>query len=344
MIGYLMDTAVSEKIRKKKATSENFTHPPKLLEQVKQSLRTKHYSYRTEKSYISWIKQFVLFHGKRHPKDMGEKEISEFLTHLAVKRRVSSSTQNQALCAIVFLYKHVLKKELGDFGDLIWAKKPTSIPVVLTKKEVKSILSELHGKPYLIGHLLYGSGLRLIEVLRLRVHNIDFDYNQITVIEGKGAKSRITMLPETIKTPLKLYLQKIKKIHEKDLKNGYGSVEMPYALNNKYPNADKEWKWQYVFPASRISTDPRTGIRRRHHLDESVFRKALKKSKNIVNINKRISSHTFRHSFATHLLEEGYDIRTVQELLGHKNVKTTMIYTHVLNKGGRGVISPADKL
>lgn len=339
-----MDTAVSEKIQKRKPSSENKTQPPKLLDQVRQSLRTKHYSYRTEKSYVGWIRQFILFHGKRHPKDMGEEEINKFLTHLAVKRNVSASTQNQALCAIVFLYKHVLKKELGDFGDLVWAKKPKSLPVVLTRKEVKYILSQLHGKSYLIGNLLYGSGLRLIEVLRLRVQNIDFAYNQITVIEGKGAKSRITMLPEKIKTPLKLYLQKIKKIHEKDLKNGYGSVEMPYALNKKYPNADKEWKWQYVFPSSRISTDPRTGIRRRHHLDESVFRKALKKSKNIININKRISSHTFRHSFATHLLEEGYDIRTVQELLGHKDVKTTMIYTHVLNRGGKGVVSPADRL
>ena len=317
---------------------------PRLLDEVRSALRLRHYSLKTEKTYVRWIKEYIYFHGKQHPKNLGEKHISEFLSYLAVKRHVSAPTQNQALCAIVFLYKHVLGKELGDFGPLIWAKKSENIPVVLAKNEVEQVLSQLHGKPWLIAQLQYGAGLRLNECLRLRIKDIDFSYKQISVWEAKGAKARVTMLPRMLNQPLKAHIHNVKKLHERDLESGFGSVELPYALSKKYRNADKEWQWQYVFPASRISQDPRTGIRRRHHLDESVLRKALKQALRKTSITKHVTSHTFRHSFATHLLEAGYDIRTVQELLGHNDLKTTMIYTHVLNKGGKGVISPADNI
>lgn len=339
-----MNTAVSEKRRQKNVHSENKGNPPKLLDQVRSAIRVKHYSYRTEKSYIQWIRQFIMFHGKRHPKDMGEEEINKFLTHLAVERKISASTQNQALCAIVFLYKHVLKKEIGDFGQLVWAKRSQRLPVVLSVKEVQHILEHLHGKPWLIANLLYGAGIRLNECLRLRVKDIDFDYHQLAILEAKGAKCRRTTLPQKIVIPLKSHLEKVKCIHNKDLAQDYGSVELPYAFQKKDPAAARDWKWQYIFPSSRISADPRSGELRRHHLDESVFRKALKIASRKAGIHKRVTSHTFRHSFATHLLEDGYDIRTVQELLGHADLKTTMIYTHVLNKGGLGVVSPADKL
>ncbi|MCK5147166.1 integron integrase [bacterium] len=318
--------------------------PIKLLDQVIAALRIRHYAYKTEKVYVRWIKDYVIFHGKRHPKDMGENEVTQFLTHLAVNRNVASSTQNQALCALVFLYKHVLDKELGKFKGLVWAKKLARLPVVMDKKEVECLLAHIHGKPWLIANLQYGAGLRLNECLRLRIKDIDFSYHQISIWEAKGAKSRVTMLPLVIEQPLKVYIQKVKKQHEKDLKSGYGSVELPYALSEKYKHADKTWKWQYVFPASRISQDPRTGIRRRHHLDETVLPKALKNALKKTAITKHVTSHTFRHSFATHLIEAGYDIRTVQELLGHASVEMTMKYTHVLNKGGKGVTSPADRL
>jgi len=324
------------------ATSQD-TQPPKLLDQVRQALRTRHYSLRTEKTYTQWIKEFVLFHGEKHPKEMGEQEVNAFLTYLANERKISASTQNQALCAIVFLYKHVLKKPLGDFGPLVWAKRPERLPVVLSVYEIQSILEHLHGKSWLIGNLLYGSGLRLNECLRLRVKDIDFSYRQLDIWEAKGAKCRRTTLPKKVVNPLKSYLVKVKQQHQKDLFRGYGSVELPHAFYTKDPTAAKDWRWQYIFPSSRISADPRSGELRRHHLDESVFRKDLKKAVRKARIPKRVTSHTFRHSFATHLLEDGYDIRTVQELLGHKDVKTTMIYTHVLNKGGLGVVSPADK-
>lgn len=316
---------------------------PKLMDQVRNTLRTKHYSYATEKSYMGWIRQFIFFHNKTHPNNLGEEAITEFLNHLAVKRKVSSSTQNQALCAIIFLYKHVLKQDIQDL-DLIWAKKPSRIPTVLTQQETKTIINHLKGTSWIIANFLYGSGLRLYECLQLRVNHIDFGYNQIRVLDSKGAKSRITMLPQTVKIPLKNHLNKVKHIHQNDITKGYGSVYLPFAMARKYPHAEKEWGLQYIFPASHISTDPRTGIQRRHHIDESVFRKALKIAVHKAGIHKRVTSHTFRHSFATHLLEDGYDIRTVQELLGHNDVKTTMIYTHVLNKGGRGVISPSDRL
>lgn len=314
----------------------------KFLDQVRQVMRKKHYSYKTEEAYVSWAKRFILFHDKRHPAQMGEKEIASFITDLAVNGKVASSTQNQALNAIVFLYKKVLRVDLGDFGPMERAKRPQKIPVVMSVKEVDSVLSYLSGTNRLMAQVLYGSGLRVKECMRLRVNNIDYDMNQIIVINGKGAKDRATLLPKKIQPLLKDHLRKIKTIHENDLKNGFGEVYLPYALERKYKNAAKEWKWQYVFPASKISTDPRGGKKRRHHFDESVLRKAVRMAGKTADINKVIGPHTFRHSFATHMLENGYDIRTVQELLGHKDVSTTMIYTHVMKKGGLGAKSPLD--
>jgi integron integrase len=327
--------------------SDHTQHPsttkkPKLLDLVKAAIRTRHYSYRTEQSYIQWIKRFVLFHNKRHPNEMGEKEINEFITHLAVKNKVSASTQNQALCAIVFLYKHVLKTDIGDLGEMVWAKKPKRLPAVFTREETKKVLEKLQGTNWLMANLLYGSGLRLTECLQLRVCDIEFEYKQIIVRNAKGFKDRITMLPEILIDKLKTHLVKVKKMHEKDIEAGYGSVYLPYALERKYPNASKEWKWQFLFPATQISTDPRSGTRRRHHIYETVLQKAVKVAIRKAGITKHASCHTLRHSFATHLLERGQDIRTIQELLGHKNIETTQIYTHVLNRGGQGVKSPAD--
>lgn len=315
---------------------------PKLLDQVRQIIRVKHYSMRTEESYTTWIKRFIFFHNKRHPIKMGEKEIGQYITYLAKERKVSASTQNQALCAIVFLYKNVLKKDLGNINSIFWSKRPKKIPVVFTKEEVIEVLSNLKGTHWLIGMLLYGSGLRLSESLELRVKDIDFGYNQVMIRDSKGEKDRVTMLPQKIVEPLKEHLGKVKEIHREDLNNGYGSVYLPYAIERKYTNAKYEWGWQYVFPATRISTDPRSGIQRRHHLYDTVIQKAVKQAIINAGITKQASCHTFRHSFATHLLESGYDIRTIQELLGHKNVETTMIYTHILNQGGKGVRSPAD--
>ena len=299
---------------------------PGLLDQVRQVIRVKHYSLRTKESYINWIKRFIFFHNKKHPIEMREKEIGEFITHLAKNEKVSASTQNQALCAIVFLYKNVLKKELENTISIYWSKRPKKLPVVFTKSEVIEVLNNLKGTHWLVGMLLYGSGLRLPESLELRVKDIDFGYNQIMVRDSKGEKDRTTMLPQKIVQPLKEHLNKVKLIHEKDLKNGFGSVYLPYAIERKYPNAKYEWGWQYVFPATRISTDPRSGIQRRHHLYDTVIQKAVKQAIRNARIFKHASCHTFRHSFATHLLESGYDIRTIQELLGHKNVETTMIY------------------
>ncbi|MGA1870593.1 MAG: integron integrase [bacterium] len=317
---------------------------PKLIDQVRFILKTKHYSLRTEESYIKWIVRFILFHNKRHPREMGACEVNQFLTYLAINENVAASTQNQALCAIVFLYKHVLKQQLGDIGDMIWAKKPKKLPVVLTKEEVKAVLGYLDDTKWIMTMLLYGSGLRLMECLRLRVKDVDFDYNQIVVRDTKGNVDRVTMLPQGVKKPLKHYREKVKRIHEADLKKGYGAVYLPYALEKKYPHANREWGWQYIFPASQISIDPRSGSKRRHHVHEAVLQRAIKVALRKAGIVKHASSHSFRHSFATHLLEDGYDIRTIQELLGHKDVKTTMIYAHVLNRGGRGIESPADRL
>ncbi|MFO0793601.1 MAG: integron integrase [Candidatus Brocadiaceae bacterium] len=317
---------------------------PKLLDVVQNKIRLKHYSIRTEQSYLQWIKRFIIFHNKRHPKDMGEKEITEFLTHLAVREHVSSSTQNQALCALLFLYREVVQQDIGWLDDIERAKRPKRLPVVFTREEAKKILLRLEGSKWLMASLLYGAGLRLMECVRLRVKDVDFSYNHIMVREGKGDKDRTTMLPESLKKHLQLQVSRVKEIHEEDLEKGFGCASLPDALEKKYPNAPKEFAWQYVFPASKRSIEPRSGMEKRHHIDESVLQRAVKDAIHAAGIHKPASCHTFRHSFATHLLEDGYDIRTVQELLGHKDVSTTMIYTHVLNKGGKGVRSPLDDL
>lgn len=312
----------------------------KLLEQVRHSIRLKHYSLRTEEAYIFWIKKYIRFHNLRHPSEMREAEVQQFLTHLAVAQTVAASTQNQALAAILFLYRNVLGIELQNI-DAVRAKKPKRLPVVFTQAEVREILGRLGGIPFIIASLLYGSGLRLTEALRLRVKDIDFQTNQITVREGKGEKQRVTMLPQTVKESLKVHLEAVKKIHEEDLRNGFGEVYLPFALERKYKNAAKEWRWQYVFPASRISVDPRSQKKRRHHLSDDTLQRPVKQAIMSAGLPKTGSCHSLRHSFATHLLENHYDIRTVQELLGHKDVSTTMIYTHVLNKG-TNVRSPLD--
>jgi integron integrase len=316
---------------------------PRLLDKVREALRVRHMSKRTEEAYVQWIRRYILFHGKRHPSEMGEREINAFLTHLAVERRVSASTQNQALCGLLFLYRAVLDREVGDL-ELIRARKRRKLPVVLTREEVKSVLSHLQGLDRLFLTLLYGTGMRLMELLRLRVKDVDFSANQITVRDGKGAKDRLTVLPAAVKPALQRHLKDLRRLHERDLEEGYGEVYLPYALARKYPNAGREWGWQYLFPATILSVDPRSGTRRRHHLDERVFQKAFREAVRKAGIVKPATCHTLRHSFATHLLRDGYDIRTVQELLGHRSVKTTMIYTHVLNRGGRGVLSPLDSL
>ena len=317
---------------------------PKLLDQLSEAMRSRHYSRKTEATYIHWVKRFIFFHHVRHPQEMAEPEINAFLTHLAVKEHVSASTQNQALCAIIFLYKYVLKRRIGDLGEVIRARKPARLPVVMTKDEVKSVLSNLTGDKWIIAFLMYGAGLRLMECLRLRVQDLDFSKNQVTVRGGKGDKDRVTMLPESVKKPLAEHLSKVKKIHYADIARGYGRVLMPEALARKYPNASKEWRWQWVFPQETMWQNKQTGERGRHHIDESIIQKAVKDAVAKAGFVKRATCHTFRHSFATRLLEDGYDIRTVQELLGHKDLKTTMIYTHVLNKGPSAVRSPADNL
>jgi integron integrase len=321
----------------------NMSKPPKkLLDQVRDTIRLKHYSMSTEKTYVAWIKRYILFHHKQHPKDMDVPEIEAFLTHLAVQQRVAASTQNQALNALLFLYREVLKKDLERPIDALRAKRPRRVPTVLSKEEVRRVIGYLSGTQQLMAKLLYGSGLRLMECLRLRVKDIDFARRQIIVRDAKGMKDRVTMLPETVIPFLQDHLRHVKRIHDDDLAQGYGSVYLPFALERKYPNANREWIWQYVFPATKLSKDPRSGAIRRHHIHESSLQKAVKRAARQAGINKRVTCHTFRHSFATHLLEDGYDIRTVQELLGHKDVKTTMIYTHVLNRGAMAVRSPLD--
>jgi integron integrase len=317
---------------------------PKLLEQVCEAIRARHYSIRTEDSYLRWIKRFILFHGKRHPREMGGRESQEFLSYLAVEGRVAASTQSQALSAIVFLYQQVLKQTIGSIDDVVHAKQPHRIPVVLTQDEVRAVLAHLSGTTWIMATLLYGAGLRLLECLRLRVKDVDFTYNHIVVRDGKGRKDRVTMLPQQVKAPLQRHLHDVQQLHGQDVQAGAGHVYLPYALERKYPNASREWVWQYVFPAAQPSRDPRTGTIRRHHVHKLVLQRAVHTAVRKAEIPKAASCHTLRHSFATHLLEAGYDIRTVQELLGHKDVSTTMIYTHVLNRGGRGVKSPADLL
>jgi integron integrase len=315
-----------------------------LLDEVRDVIRRKHFSIRTEQSYVDWIRRFILFHNKRHPREMAEAEVTEFLTHLARDGRVAASTQNQALSALLFLYKQVLKQEIGWLEGVERAKRSARLPVVLTRDEVHKIFAHLHGTPRLMAGLLYGSGLRLMECVRLRVKDIDFGYARITVRDGKGAKDRVTMLPVNLAKPLERHLKKVQAQHEEDLEASFGSVFLPTAIARKYPRAAKEWAWQYVFPSSRLSFDPRCpeAVKQRHHIDETLLQDAVKKAVRASGITKPATCHTLRHSFATHLLENGYDIRTVQELLGHKDVSTTMIYTHVLNKPGIGVKSPLD--
>jgi integron integrase len=318
--------------------------PPRLLSQLRHALRSRHYSARTEQSYCRWVKRFVFFHKMRHPAEMGEAEINDFLTHLALKDRVSSSTQNQALSAVLFLYRHVLRREIGDLGQVIRARSPKRLPVVLTREEIKAVFSRLHGQIWLMASLMYGAGLRLNECLCLRVQDIDFGANQITVRNGKGFKDRVTMLPQSAKQQLLQHLERVKLIHDKDLSDGYGETALPHALARKYPKAPWEWRWQFVFPQKTRWVDPRTGKQGRYHVDPSILQKAVKAAVDDAAIAKRATCHSMRHSFGTHLLESGYDIRTVQELLGHKDVRTTMIYTHVLNRGGKGVLSPMDSI
>ena len=317
---------------------------PKLLDRVRDALRVRHMSPRTEKAYLHWIRRYILFHRKRHPSDMGEAEINAFLTHLAVRQNVSASTQSQALCALLFLYRVVLEREVGELEGLVRPKRRRKLPVVLSREEVRSILGYLEGADRLFFQLLYGTGMRLMEALRLRVKDVDLSFDQITVRDGKGAKDRVTMLPAAVKPALVEHLEAVKALHEKDLQEGFGRVHLPYALARKYPNAPVEWGWQFVFPAADLSTDPRSGERRRHHLYDRTVQKIFREAVRKTGITKLATCHTLRHSFATHLLIGGYDIRTVQELLGHKSVKTTMIYTHVLNRGGRGVQSPLDSM
>ena len=319
------------------------SEPKKLLDQVSEALRTKHYAYRTEKTYVDWIKRYIIFHKKRHPKDMGVNEIREFIAYLATERKVATSTQNQALSAILFLYRTVLEIEIILPPGLINPSRPKRLPTVLTHDEAMSVISHMRGTPRLMAKLLYGSGLRLMECMRLRVKDIDFENNQIIVRSGKGDDDRLTILPDSVGAEIKHILQDVKALHEKDLREGYGETALPNALGVKYKNAGKEWGWQYIFPASQRSIDPQSGAIRRHHLDERVLQKAIRNAAQIVKIDKQVTAHTFRHSFATQLLENGYDIRTIQELLGHKDVKTTMIYTHVLNRGPKAVRSPLDK-
>jgi len=317
---------------------------PKLIDQVRSVIRVKHYSLRTEEAYWHWIKRFILFHKKRHPNEMGEPEVSAFLSHLAVEKKVAASTQNQALSALLFLYKEVLKAPLDWIEGIQRAKRPSRLPVVFTREEVQAILRNLEGTKHLMASLLYGAGLRITECLRLRVKDIDFGYSQIVVRDGKGGKDRVTVLPNSLKVALKKHLEKVKALHERDLLDGCGRTTLPFALDRKYPNAAREWGWQYVFPSAKRCWDAQSKREVRHHLAEEVLQKAVKSSVFRSGISKPGSCHTFRHSFASHLLESGYDIRTVQELLGHKDLNTTMIYTHVMNKGGRGVRSPVDEL
>jgi integron integrase len=316
---------------------------PKLLDRVRDVSRRKHYSIRTEQAYIDWIRRFILFHGKRHPTDMGEPELAEFLTHLARDKQVAASTQNQALSALLFLYKEVLKQEVGWLEAVERVKKPARLPVVLTREEARKVFEHLKGTHRLMAGLLYGSGLRLMECVRLRVKDIDFGYSQITVRDGKGGKDRVTMLPVNLVQPLRRHLAKVKAQHDDDLASGFGAVHLPSAFARKSPTAAKQWAWQYVFPSSRLSVDPRSGVRQRHHVDESMLQLAVRQAVTASGINKPATCHALRHSFATHLLENGYDIRTIQDLLGHKDVATTMIYTHVLNRPGVTVESPLDR-
>jgi integron integrase len=316
---------------------------PRLLEQLRDAIRRRHYSPRTEDAYVHWVKRFIYYSGRRHPVELGGAEVSAFLNHLAGERDVAAATQNQALSALLFLYKEVLARPLPWLDDLERAKRPARLPAVLTRTEMQRLLAAMRGTKWLMASLLYGAGLRLRECLKLRVKDIDFDYRQILVRDGKGAKDRVTMLPASLIELLKAHLVRVKALHERDLTQGYGDIELPHALARKYPRAQYEWAWKFVFPSHKLSTDPGTGVIRRHHVYENYLVRGVKDAARAAGIAKHVSCHTLRHSFATHLLEAGYDIRTVQELLGHASVETTMVYTHVMNKGGRGVTSPLDR-
>jgi integron integrase len=338
----LRPASSSERITPGAADAPQSRQQPKLLDRVRHALRLRHRSPKTEKAYVGWIRRFIIFNEKRHPSEMGAAEIERFLSSLAVDGGVSASTQNQALAAILFLYRHVLGIELPWMGGIVRAKRPVRLPVVLTRQEVCTLLGELSGRERLMAVLLYGSGLRLLECVRLRIKDIDFEKREILVRGGKGDKDRVTMLPEAARQPLIRHLDMVRPRYELDLARGFGGATLPGAIGRKYPNAGREWAWQYVFPASRLCVDPAGGAQRRHHLDETVLQRAVKEAARRAEIAKSVSCHTLRHCFATHLLENGYDIRTVQELLGHRDVSTTMIYTHVLNRGRLGVRSPAD--
>ena len=310
---------------------------------MRAEIRVRHYSIRTEETYVDWARRFIRFHHKRHPREMGAEEVRDFLSHLAVERHVAASTQNQAKSALLFLYRDVLHIELPWLEEVIAAKSSRRLPVVLTPTETRRLLNSVSGTMGLVVSLLYGTGMRLLEGLRLRVKDVEFERREIVVREGKGNKDRVTVLPENLILPLKAHLEKVKALHERDLEAGFGEVYLPDALAKKYPKAASAWGWQFVFPSTVRSTDPRTGIERRHHLYEASVQRAVREAAKLAEIHKPVTPHTLRHSFATHLLQAGYDIRTVQELLGHKDVQTTMIYTHVLNKGGKGVVSPLDR-
>ena len=315
---------------------------PRLLDVMRDTIRRRHYSYRTEETYLHWIRRFILFSGKRHPRELGAAEVTAFLNHLVAQRHVAAATQNQALAALLFLYKEVLAQPLPWLDEIEHAKRPVRRPTVLTEDEARQLLARLRGTKWLMASLLYGAGLRLRECLSLRVKDVDFGYRQIIVRDGKGGKDRVTMLPGTVIAPLQAHLVRTKIIHDQDLADGCGDVELPDAIARKYPRAPYEWGWKFVFPSYKRSVDPRTGAIRRHHVYENYLIRGVKEAARAAGITKHVSCHTLRHSFATHLLAGGYDIRTVQELLGHSDVSTTMVYTHVLNKGGRGVRSPLD--
>ncbi len=317
---------------------------PRLLVQLREAIRLRGYSPRTEQAYAQWVRRYVVFHGRRHPADMGREQIQAFLSDLTVRGKLSASTQNQALCALVFLYRHVLKAEVGVLDELVWSKRPRRLPVVLALEEVELVIGQLDGSVLLICRLLYGSGMRLLECLGLRVKDVEFRRNEITVRDGKGRVDRMTMLPLSCAPMLSEHLERVRQLHRADLARNLGRAPLPDALSRKYPNADRHWGWQFVFPASAHYKDRTSGVRHRHHLHESVVQKQMAEAVRRAGLAKPATPHTLRHSFATELVRDGYDVRTVQELLGHKDLSTTMIYTHVLNRGGRGVRSPADRL